>query len=171
MSSGTAGLRESSGIRPRTLSAGKCYEVVQGHLTDGVTPFCSRNCPAIVAAKHGRIPPASYVRTRCASGQIKRITMIPLIATDPDDRTILVHMFHETPSEEPDSGSFPELLLTSRELEVLRMLAGGLRPSDIAEQLVISVHTVRKHIGNASEKLHSHGMMSAVMAAQRQSLI
>ena len=149
----------------------KCYEVVQGHLPDGVTPFCSRNCPAIVAAKHGRIPPASSVRTRCASGQIKRITMIPLIATDQEDQTILVHMFHETPSEEPDSGTLPELPLTSRELEVLRMLAGGLRPSDIAEQLVISVHTVRKHIGNASEKLHSHGMMSAVLAAQRQSLI
>ena len=149
----------------------KCYEVAQGVRHDGMTPFCSRDCPAVVAAKHGRIPPAAHVRMQCASGERKRMTMIPLIATDDADHVILVHMFHETPPDEPGSGAPTELPITPRELEVLRLLSSGLRPVDVAGKLRISVHTVRKHISNACEKLHSHGMMSAVLAAQRQHLI
>jgi len=149
----------------------KCHEVAQGIRHDGTTPFCSRDCPAVVAAKHGQIPPATYVRMRCASGQLKAMTMIPLIATDDDDRVVLVHMFHETPTDDPDASSPTGPPLTSRELEVLRLLASGLSPTEIASRLVISVHTVRKHVSNASEKLHSRGMMSAVLAAQRQHLI
>ena len=94
------------------------------------------------------------------------MTMIPLIATDDADDVILVHMFHETPPDEPGSGVPAELPLTPRELEVFRLLSSGLRPIEIAGNLHISVHTVRKHISNACEKLHSHGTMSAVLAAQ-----
>ena len=159
------------GYRAQDILGRKCYEVVQGIRHDGITPFCSRDCPAVIAAKHGQIPPATYVRMECASGQVKRITMIPLIAGGDDDQVVLVHMFHETPADGPVPGIPPELPLTMRELEVLRLLALGLRPSEVAQRLFISVHTVRKHISNASEKLHSHGMMSAVLAAQRQDLI
>ena len=149
----------------------KCYEVVPGLALDSLTPFCSRNCPAIVAANRGQIPPVSYVRMQCASGQMKRITVIPLIATGEDDRVLLIHMFHETPADEPTGDKPMEMPLTPLELEVLSLLSLGLRPTDIAGQLFISVYTVRKHISNACEKLHSHGMMSAVLAAQRNHLI
>lgn len=159
------------GYRAREVLGRKCYEVVQGLAPDGVTPFCSRNCPAVIAARHGRIPPAAYVRMQCATGDRKRITTIPLVAADGDERVVLVHMFHETPADEAGGGPPPELPLTSRETQVLGLLAQGLRPREVAQRLCISVHTVRKHIGNASEKLHSHGMMSAVLAAQRQHFI
>ena len=159
------------GHAARDVLGRKCYEVVQGIRHDGLTPFCSRDCPAVVAAKHGQIPPATYVLIQCASGQVKRMTMIPLIATDDEDRVVLVHMFHETPADDAGASVPTELPLTPRELEVLRLLAQGLRPAEIASRLVISVHTVRKHISNASEKLHSHGMMSTVLAAQRRRLL
>ena len=149
----------------------KCYEVVQGIRHDGLTPFCSRDRPAVVAARHGQIPPATYVRMQCASGQVKRMNMIPLIATDDEDRVVLAHMFHETPADDAGASVPTELPLTPRELEVLRLLSSGLRPAEIASRLVISVHTVRKHISNAGEKLHSHGMMSTVLAAQRRRLL
>ena len=149
----------------------KCYEVVQGIRHDGTTPFCGRDCPAVIAAKEGRIPPATYVRMQCASGEVKRMTMIPLVATDDDDQVVLVHMFHETPADEAGISAPTGLPLTPRELEVLRLLSSGKRPGEVASQLFISVHTVRKHISNASEKLHSHGMMSAVLAAQRRRLL
>ena len=149
----------------------KCYDVAQGVRNDGITPLCSQDCPAVAAAKHGRIPPAAYVRMRCASGEWKRMTVIPLISTNDADDVVLVHMFHETPPDDREPGPPTELPLTSRELEVLRLLSSGLRPADVADQLFMSVHTVRKHISNACEKLHSHSMMSAVMAAQRQRLL
>ena len=148
----------------------KCYEVVQSLPADsGDRPICIENCPAIVAANHGRIPPVSHVRMLCASGQRKPVTVIPLITSDQDDRLVLIHMFHETPVD--GSSELASLPLTPRELEVLSLLALGLRPTEIAEQLFISVHTVRKHIRNACEKLHAHGAMAAVIAAQRQHLL
>ena len=159
------------GHRAEDALGRKCYEVAQGVRHDGEAPFCSRDCPAVVAAKHGRIPPAAHVWMQSASGEHKRMTMIPLIATDDADDVILVHMFHETPSDEPGPDALAELPLTPREVEVFRLLSSGLRPMEIADQLFISVHTVRKHISNACEKLHSHGTMSAVLAAQRQHLI
>jgi LuxR family maltose regulon positive regulatory protein len=43
--------------------------------------------------------------------------------------------------------------LTSRELEILRLIAGGLRNQEIADQLRISAPTVKRHIANAYGKL------------------
>ena len=149
----------------------KCYQVVRGFAVDGATPFCSRNCPAIVAANHGRIPPASYVRMQCASGQVKRVAVIPLIAADQNDLVVLVQMFHEAPADKLPSEMVLDLPLTPSEVEILSQLAQGLRPAEVAEQLFISVGTVRKHISNASEKLHAHGIISSVAAAQRNHLI
>ena len=157
----------------------KCYEVVRGLALDGETPVCVQNCPGIIAARGGQIPPMACVRIQCASGEDKRVTVIPLVATDEADRVVLIHMFYEDTPASDGAGSADEprvdepepLPLTPRELEVLRLLAQGLRPQDVADQLFVSVHTVRKHISNASEKLHSHGMMHAVLAAQQRHLI
>ena len=159
------------GYRSESVLGRKCYEVVQGIQADGLTPICRRDCPTVAAARRGQLPPATYVRAQCASGQVKRLTIIPLVATDDDDRPILVQMFHEIPADLPPASAISDHPLTARELEVLRMVASGLRPAEIAQQLVISIHTVRKHISNACEKLHSHGMMSAVLTAQRQNLL
>ncbi len=156
------------GYEAHSVIGRKCYEVVKSLPFDGDKPICMENCPAIVAANQGRIPPVSYVRMLCASGQRKKVTVIPLIAVDQDGQLILVHMFHEPildGSVDNEQGILP---LTPRELEVLGLLALGLRPTEVAEQLYISVHTVRTHIRNTSEKLHVRGAMAAVLAAQRQ---
>ena len=149
----------------------KCYEVLQGLTIDGSGPFCVRNCPGIIAARGGQIPPVADARVQCASGQRRQVIVIPLITADEADRPVLIHMFHEAPAGALEADEAGPLHLTPRELEVLRLLALGLRPAEIAGRLSVSVHTVRKHISNASEKLHSHGMMSAVLAAQRRRLI
>jgi DNA-binding NarL/FixJ family response regulator len=47
--------------------------------------------------------------------------------------------------------------LSMREREVIGLLAGGRPPSEVARILGISVHTVRRHIANASMKLDIHG--------------
>lgn len=149
----------------------KCYEAVQVIDLDGKTTVCTRNCPAIIAANSGYIPPVAYVQMVSASGVRKPVTMFPLIVNSRDERPLLIHMFHETPAGEPDSDKPMPLPLTSRETEVLSKLALGMRPVEIADQLFISVHTVRKHISNACKKLHAHGMMSTVLAARSRHLI
>ena len=43
--------------------------------------------------------------------------------------------------------------LTPRELEILRLVAEGLRNQEIADRLVISLATVKRHIANTYGKL------------------
>jgi DNA-binding NarL/FixJ family response regulator len=51
-----------------------------------------------------------------------------------------------------DSGATP-LVLTPRELDVLKLVAQGLTNSGIARLLVLSEHTVHRHLANILRKL------------------
>ena len=53
-------------------------------------------------------------------------------------------------------------MLTARELEVLTLVAQGLNNPDIARRLVLSEHTVRRHLANILRKL---GLSSRTAAA------
>ena len=64
----------------------------------------------------------------------------------------------------------PEPELTKREQEVLDMLAQGLSNAAIAEELTVSVHTVRNHIANLSAKLGAHSKLEALSIAVRRGL-
>ncbi len=58
--------------------------------------------------------------------------------------------------------------LTHRETEVVRLLARGLAPKDIAAELLLSVHTVRDHVKAIYEKVgvSSRGELVAVLFAR-----
>jgi DNA-binding CsgD family transcriptional regulator len=61
--------------------------------------------------------------------------------------------------------------LTSRELEILSLVSAGYNNADIAEELVISLHTVRAHMRNIFEKLHVENRIQAATWAERTGLI
>ncbi len=56
--------------------------------------------------------------------------------------------------------------LTDRELEVLRLLAVGASNEEIAEQLVIAIGTVKRHVSNIFGKLTVSNRTQAVARAQ-----
>ena len=60
--------------------------------------------------------------------------------------------------------------LTAREVEVLGLLAEGLRNAEIAERLVISPRTVDHHVSAILRKLEVGSRSKAVAAAQRLGL-
>lgn len=64
-----------------------------------------------------------------------------------------------------------EIKLSKRETEILIQLSKGLNYHQIAENLVISPSTVRKHIENIYRKLQVHNKMEAVLKAQKRNLI
>jgi DNA-binding NarL/FixJ family response regulator len=55
--------------------------------------------------------------------------------------------------------------LTTRELEVLALLSGGLRNSEIAERLVLSERTVPHHVSAILRKLDAGSRTEAVARA------
>ena len=61
--------------------------------------------------------------------------------------------------------------LTQRELEVVRMVARGLRNRAIAEQLFISEGTVKIHLHNIYEKLGVTGRPQLILYATREGII
>lgn len=60
--------------------------------------------------------------------------------------------------------------LTLREVEVLRLLAGGESNREIASRLVISLRTVERHISNIYGKIGARGKADATAYAMRNSL-
>jgi len=64
-----------------------------------------------------------------------------------------------------------EFELSAREKEVITLLAGGNNYQQIADQLFISVDTVRHHIKNIYKKLHVHTQSEAVAKAIRKKII
>jgi DNA-binding NarL/FixJ family response regulator len=65
------------------------------------------------------------------------------VATLPDAGATVAYDGRESPEKD---------VLSSREAEVLRLLAAGRSNQQIADELVISLNTVRRHVSNIFDK-------------------
>jgi LuxR family maltose regulon positive regulatory protein len=61
--------------------------------------------------------------------------------------------------------------LSRREFEVLRLLAEGLSNRQIAERLVLSEHTVHRHVANILRKLGVGSRSAAAAVAAKHQVI
>lgn len=61
--------------------------------------------------------------------------------------------------------------LTIRETEVINLLARGRDPAGIAQDLSLSIHTVRTHLQNAFSKLGARSQIEAVAIARDRGLL
>ena len=61
--------------------------------------------------------------------------------------------------------------LTEREREVLKLMVDGCSNAQIAETLVVSLSTVKFHIGNILMKLHVENRVGAVTVAMQKKLV
>ena len=79
----------------------------------------------------------------------------------------LVHERLQAPSAPPDETT----MLTRRELEVLRLMAGGANTKVLAERLHVSPATIRNHAQNIFAKLGVHSRLEAVAYATQHHLV
>jgi LuxR family maltose regulon positive regulatory protein len=77
------------------------------------------------------------------------------------------------PAESLPRASTPTLVepLSKREAEVLRLLTTDLTSTEMAQELVLSVHTVRSHIKNIYAKLDVHSRYEAIARATELNLL
>jgi LuxR family maltose regulon positive regulatory protein len=64
-----------------------------------------------------------------------------------------------------------EAPLTGRQVEILRLIAAGLNDRDIAVKLVVSEHTVHRHVANILDRLALPSRAAAVAEASRLGLL
>lgn len=73
---------------------------------------------------------------------------------------------------EPDAGSIENKAvifhLTERELEILKLAYGGLTNPEIAEELCISRHTVKRHMHNIFEKMNVSTRLEMVHSVNKK---
>ena len=84
-------------------------------------------------------------------------------------RAIAPFLHLPQPDAEPSPVGIGEL--SDREREVLLLVADGLSDADIAARLVLSPHTVHRHVANIRRKLGLRSRSAAAAAAARAGLI
>jgi DNA-binding NarL/FixJ family response regulator len=81
---------------------------------------------------------------------------------------VLGYLSYPNSNEKPSSSSD---LLTTREREVLKLIAEGSRNKDVAEYLSISLKTVEKHRSNLMKKLNIHNASGITTYAIKNGLV
>ena len=132
--------------------------------------------PAVVVHKRSdRAVP--YALGRQLAAALPDATFVPLAGTahlpwyeDPD---VVVRACRSGPGGAVSGGAGDGGVdpLSEREREVLALVARGLTDQEIAEQLVLSRHTVHRHVANVRRKLGSTSRSAAVAEAARLGLL
>lgn len=123
--------------------------------------------------------PGGYVRTFMEGGNAVRDLLRLALRQDKDSQYIVgllreFEMQEDELKEEKTSQGQTQLLvepLSERELEVLRLMAAGKSNSEIAEELVVTLNTVKKHSSHIYGKLGVSSRSAAVAYARKLDLI
>lgn len=172
------------GYTARDVLGRPCCEVFVGMDGSG-NRLCYRGCHVMNLVKLGEPVQSFDMRTRAKNGRAVWLNISILSEADNPDGGYTVHLFRDvTATKElltlvherlagPPAGNAPGspgASLSRRELEVLRLVAGGASTSVAAERLHVSRATIRNHIQNIFEKLGVHSRLEAVAFATKHRL-
>jgi DNA-binding NarL/FixJ family response regulator len=99
------------------------------------------------------------------ASSVRAVVSSERVMSTPIANRVLAMLTGETSSKEYYDG------LTPRELEILKMIAGGMANKQVAYRLSISEKTVRNHISHIYEKLEIYDRSQAVLYAVRKGLV
>ena len=109
------------------------------------------------------------VRMRLLSAMAGEPVVSPAIA-----RRVLAYFRGDTAAFRPSQPIRPALApaaLTSRETEVLRLLAQGNTLAEVGTALALSVNTIKTHVKNVYGRLDVRSRLAAVDAARRMGIL
>lgn len=155
----------------RALGA-HCHSLLRGHDVFG-NRLCGPDCPIMEMARRGE-PVHDFEMAAGSPSSVQRVHLSSLRLPAAGKEFVLVHLLREVGERRAAAVAENENCdgsLTSRELEVLRMLRRGLGTREIAGVLCISAKTVRNHVQNSLCKLGAHSRLEALAIARRRQLI
>lgn len=165
-------------LRMTTTVGAEMYTIKLYGLQAELLKYSGRNETAMAAINHAlKLAQAGgYVRPILdggeAIGELLKSAVFSGIEVDYAEK--LMRMFNDE-YKAPGTGSYNKTgfldPLSNREIEVLRILITNLTTPEIADELYVSVSTVRSHIKNIYSKLGVHSRHEAVMKAKELNLI
>ena len=174
----TSPLLASASLGEGLVSLGsRDLEAARRGLEDAVDLFEKSGAPfetaharvhlASVLGQLGRVDAALGELERARDGLTRLDAKLELAAADAvRQRLTSAHGPAAAPVREPNVSG-----LTARELEVLKLISGGLSNQAIAERLFISEHTVHRHVANTLSKLDVSSRSAAVAQAAKLGLL
>lgn len=169
-----------------------CHEVMHGSTPAGA-PVCSRDCAIVQLCREGKAARRFEMVAHRPDG-VDVWLDVTTVTVDEEGRSIAVHVLcesvasrhmaavaedvaqrlavarHDTLAEENTRQEIRRVL-TTRELDVLQLLAAGLSTDDIGKQLGLSRATVRNHVQNLLPKLGVHSRIEATVLAMKAGLV
>ena len=160
-----------------------CCEVLKGVDRDG-NRLCYKGCHVMSLVREGEAVQHFEMETHTKAGKPVwlDISILDVPAVN-GGRAMTVHLFRDVTSTKhllqlvrdnleqprsPDGGD--QSPLTRREVEILRLMAGGSNTRMLAERLHVSPATIRNHAQNIFAKLNVHSRLEAVAWANQHRL-
>jgi PAS domain S-box-containing protein len=161
------GAEELTGVAAGEAVGRTCWDVLRGHDPDGAL-ICHAGCSGARLARDGWPVHCRELVVKTPDGG--RRVALSTIAVERGGERLFLHVMHPAGEAQPEE--IPRGVdLTARQLEVLELIAAGLRTNAIAERLGISVATVRNHIRAILIQFGAHSQIEALAAARHRGLL
>jgi pimeloyl-ACP methyl ester carboxylesterase/DNA-binding CsgD family transcriptional regulator len=159
----------------RAADADAAAAFLELELTADATPYLADvTMPALVLHRRGdRTVPIGHGRELASKLPNARFVALggdahlPWLDDQREVQRALAGFLDDAPHAEPNADS----PLSGREVEVLRLVAAGLSNREIASSLVLSEHTVHRHVANILRKLTQSSRAAAAASATRAGYI
>ena len=174
------------GYSARDALGRACCDIFVGR-DDNDNRLCYQGCHVMTLVKMAEPIQSFDMRTQTKAGKPIWLNISILAApTNGKNGPMAIHLFrdvtaakelltlvHERLSAPGPGTAAPEAAssLTRRELEVLRLMAGGTNTASAAERLHVSPATIRNHVQNIFGKLGVHSRLEAVAYATKHRLL
>jgi len=145
-----------------------CWEVLAG-LDDTGGLVCHRGCSSARLARTGWPVRCHEIAIKTQTG--RRRVSLSTIAVSGSGAPVLLHLMRDAPARMPEREHRDRTDLTPRQVQVLDLIAEGLRAKAIASQLGITLATVRNHVHAILVELGAHSQLEAVAEARRRGLL
>jgi PAS domain S-box-containing protein len=170
------------GYAAREVVGRPCCKVFVGHDDNG-NRLCYAGCHVMTLVKMGDPVQSFDMQTRTKTGRALWLNISVIAIPDGAGGPRTIHLFHDvTASKEllklvverssaPPAAASNDIELTRRELEILRLVAGGANTKVMAQRLNVSQATVRNHVQNILAKLGVHSRLEAAAYATSHRLL
>jgi DNA-binding NarL/FixJ family response regulator len=155
------------------LDGVEATRLVRDKLPDTQVVMLTMHADADIIVKAVRAGASGYLVKDCTTDEVARTVRMAAngeTTVSPELAESMLQQVQAAQDAEPADAD-EESVISKREVEVLQLIAEGCSTPEVAEQLYISVKTVKNHLASIYQKLDSRDRTQAVVRAVRMGII